>query len=303
MRPHTARARGRRGAARLALAIIYTHLAAPAQADEGGGGWRHAHLLAARANPPGLVSDSAVGYERGLRDLYGADAGHPLLGPTRALLGANALLSPQSAQLGPLLRATPLTVLELQLSALYVLPITDVRRARRSRLSDAATLAAVTPAAGGADAVLTRGWRLSAQARLQLKVGRVAVRSAHQLRASLLRPEGGTGTFYDQAFDVVTPFRGLLYQSESEALYVSADERLVVGLRHTHTRGLDAPAEVLSRLGPLALWRVHEGAGGGARHSAVLLSQWHLSHGSRAGRLVSAWVPYLALGYVLEGSI
>ena len=322
--PASARARAR-ALSHLMLSLILSvsfsatcpHLTPLARAEEreseggdphGGGEWRHAHLIAARANPPGLVSDSAMGYSLPLRHLYGAEEAHPLLGPTRALLGLNALLTPQNVQLGPLLRATPLTVLELQLSARYILPLNGVARARRSQVSDAATLAAITPARGGADSILTQGWRLNAQARLQMKVGRVAARSAHMLRADSLSPHGSTGTFYDQTLDVTTPFDGLTYQAESEALYVSPDERLIAGLRHTYAAPLGAGSEPLSRLGPLVVWGIGEAGTNksdksdkSARKGLVLLSQWHLRHHSRAGQLVSAWVPYIAVGCVIEG--
>lgn len=299
------------------LVTLYTHLTPLAQAEERPSerpserpeqapraAWRRAHMLAARANPPGLVLDSLLGYELKLRHLYGAEERHPLLGPTRGLIGGRALLTPQSAQLGPIIRATPLTVIELQLSALYVLPITDVERARRSSLSDAATLSATQLEEGGADAILTRGWRLSAQATLQLKVRRAAVRSAHQLRASLLRPEGSTGTFYDQNFDVITPFRSLLYQAETDAVYMSPDDAWLLGLRHTYTLPLAAGGGRVERLGPIFLWNItQERPGVGGKHSLVVLSQWHLQHSRRAGQEVSRWAPYFAVAYLMQGGL
>ena len=307
------------------LVTLYTHLTPLAQAEERPeerpeehpekssserpsepppAAWRHAHMLAARANPPGLVLDNTLGYELKLRHLYGAEERHPLLGPTRGLIAGRALLTPQSAQLGPLLRATPLTVLELQLSALYALPSTGVARARRSQLSDAATLASINIDEGGADAIQTRGWLLSAQATLQLKVRRLAVRSAHQIRASLLRPEGSTGTFYDQNFDVITPFRSLLYQAETDAVYLSPDDAWLLGLRHTYTLPLAAGAGRVERLGPIFLWNItQERPGVGGKHSLVVLSQWHLQHSRRAGQEVSAWVPYFAVAYLMQGGL
>ncbi len=270
------------------------------------GEWRHSHALVLRYNPWGLQDESTLGYQRNLRGLYGASEDSRLFGKTYVTAGVIGRASPQFAQVGGFVKALPIALLELQASGVRTLPLTDAEAVRQKSYYTPGTLAGLdVTKPGAADSILTAGWQVNLQARLQAKVGSVAVRNTNLLTIFELEEKGTTGTFFDQTLDVITPFKSKVYQNDTDLLWADDSKPWVLGARWTWVRPLSDGTDPITRVGPMFAWKFGDvpPAPSANAHALVVLSQWHVAHRTRAGQEMSQSVPYFVLLYSMTGGL
>jgi hypothetical protein len=259
-----------------------------------------------RYNPWGLQDESTLGYQRALRDLYGVEEESVLLGKTYISGGLIGRASPQFVQVGGYVKALPIAFLELQASGVRTQPLTDAAAVRQKSYYTPGTLAALRAGEPGwADSILTAGWQVNLQARLQVRAGKVALRNTSLWTIFDLEAEGETGTFFDQTLDVITPFKSVVYQNDTDLLWSDEARPWVLGGRFTWVRPMSDGTDSITRVGPMFAWKF-----GGVppdpranAHALVVLSQWHITHRTRAGQEMSQGVPYFVLLYSLTGGL
>lgn len=278
--------------------------------------WAYGNMLALRYNPLGLQNELFIGYKS---RLYRAPQSDLLFGKAYWWAGAVSRVSPQFAQTGLFVRALPVAVLELQGIFSYVRGISDAERIpsyyTQGTQDAVATTSSDQHPSGN---LIGSGWQASLQARFQVKIKNIALRSTNLFRRFDLRNEGNedpSELFYDQTLDLVTPQRSWVYQNDVDLLYTDSAQPWVFGARYTYSKVLSADQEELmkrdeiysiQRAGLLFAWKWNgeataEGLEARRRHALIILSQWHVSHPLRTGQSMPTGVPYFAIIYSLSG--
>ncbi len=277
--------------------------------------WAYSNMLALRYNPLGLQNELFMGYKQ---KLYNKPEDNLLFGKSYWWAGLITRASPQFAMAGLFFKTSPIAVLELQgmfsrvqsLTTAADLPgyyTAGTQAAVKSTINDRATTGHI----------ITQGWQSSLQARLQAKVGPIAIRTTNLFRYfDLSGDEGSTqkDLFYDQTLDLVTPLQGLVYQNDTDLLYTKSNQAWVLGGRYTFAKSFaqDLDAEIskqiydIQRLGLLFAWKfkaplTEQGLEAKKRHALIVLSQWHLDHAYRNGQEMNRAIPYFAVVYSLSG--
>lgn len=266
--------------------------------DASNGALEFSNQLALRYNPLGLQDELFVGYKM---RLYNVPEENLLFGKGYLWTGGILRASPQFLQSGLFIKALPIAILEVQASAVRVQAISDDQSVLDAPYFTQGTQDAVSESGS----IITNGWIATLQARLQYKKGPVAVRNTSLFRRFEL--EGpDEGRFYEQTFDVVTPFKSWVLQNDTDLLYADSNKPWVVGVRYTHVSSISDEIHTIQRVGPLLAWKFKGSSTATAkppRNSAlIILSQWHVKHNWRTGQSNSQAVPYFALVYVLSGT-
>jgi len=294
--------------------------------------WRHAlayeSLLVARINPLGLEERLWLGYQYRLYRRSGR-----LLDGSRVALFANPIVSPAVARLGATLEVTPLAILRLRATYGFVQyyrtfeylqsfdsPHDDFSDQRLDEGRDAG------------ERYAGRGGQLELSARLQLKAWRIALRNETTFLYSHMALRGDDDVFFSPRYDVLMPDDGWVLIDDTDLLYVHEFEEagtLIVGARNTlsksffPTAAYEAgettadPVGVMDRLGPFLAYTFYERPERRFdKPTVILISQWHLRHPWRAGRVdvvddmgvtrtrgSSPALPTLVLGFAFTGEI
>ena len=280
--------------------------------------WAYSNMLALRYNPLGLQNELFMGYKQ---KLYNKPESNLLFGKSYWWTGLIARASPQFAMAGLFFKTSPIAVLELQGAFSRVQSLTTA--ADLPEYFTDGTQAAVNSTSNDrADAghIITKGWQSSLQARLQAKVGSIAIRTTNLFRYFDLEGDEGalqSDLFYDQTLDLVTPLQGMVYQNDTDLLYTKSSQNWVFGGRYTFTKSFEKDkldAEVakqiydIQRLGFLFAWKFkaplsEQGLEAKKRHALIVLSQWHLDHAYRNGQEMNRAIPYFAVVYALSGRL
>lgn len=277
--------------------------------------WAYSNMLALRYNPLGLQDEFYVGYKKTLYDL---PQDNLLFGKSYWWAGAVTRMSPQFLLSGLFFRTSPIAVLELQGVFSRVIGLTQA--ADLPSYYTAGTLDAVASTQSPRNSsglIISDGWQGSLQARVQAKVGHIAIRSTNLFRYFDLSSDGAEShdLFYDQTLDLVTPLKSWVYQCDNDLLYADSNRPWVVGARHTYASSLSEPksSEVnaesiysIHRAGLLFAWKfeapmTESGLEAKKQHALIVLSQWHLEHSYRTGQSMNSAIPYFAVVYSLSG--
>jgi hypothetical protein len=280
--------------------------------------WAFSNMLALRYNPLGLQDELFVGYKK---KLYNKPEDNLLFGKSYWWAGLVTRASPQFAMGGLFFKTSPIAILELQGSFSRVQALTEASK-MPSYYTDgtkAAVATTISPRSSDGN-LITNGWQSSLQARLQGKVGPIALRITNLFRNFNLNTDGnliGDDLFYDQTLDLVTPLQSWVYQNDTDLLYTTSENPWVLGARYTFARSLTeieasdiTPDDVydIHRLGFLFAWKfaaplTAEGLEAKKRHALIVLSQWHLDHAYRAGQSMNRAIPYFAVVYAFSGRL
>ena len=201
--------------------------------------WAFSNMLALRYNPLGLQDELFLGYKK---KLYNKPESNLLFGKSYWWTGLVTRASPQFAMIGGFFKTSPIAILELQGSFSRVQALTEAAKmpdyyTAGTQDAVATTISSRAPTGN----FITNGWQSSLQARLQAKVGHIAVRVTNLFRNfNLNTDEGliGDDLFYDQTLDLVTPLQSWVYQNDTDILYANANKPWVLGARYTFARSL-----------------------------------------------------------------
>lgn len=278
--------------------------------------WAFTNQFAIRYNPLGLQNETFIGYRS---KLYNKPHDNLLFGKAYWWVGGVARVSPQFAQAGVFFRTLPIAILELQGIFSHVAGFKDSSEIQGYYTDGTRDAVGTTESARAATGnFIGSGWQASLQARLQIKVGSIAIRSTNLFRRFDLNGEGNQledDLFYDQTLDVITPFQSWVYQNDVDVLYVKKASPWVVGARYTITKPLTDPSSPdvnadaiydIQRAGLLFAWKFKanptaQGLEARHRHALIVLSQWHLDHSYRVGQSMNKLIPYFAVVYSLSG--
>lgn len=273
------------------------------------------NITAARFNPLGLVDFFDVTLRLRLFESESDIAKQNFVG-----LGVAGGFSPAWARVGAIAIVQPLTVLQLYARYLFVGYFSSFNLF--SSFDSADTDFSDTSVENRAEDpatpnYATYGAEFAAGARVQLKVGPIAMRNNFRaVFASMNMERANDVVFYDQIYDMLVPNDGWMVINDLDLLYVS-DFGLVVAARWTYshafyndghfaggvTPGI-VPNNDVHRVGPLIAYIFDDNPGGMIdKPTVLLLAQWHLVHRWRTGADVSTAVPYIGLGFKFEGDL
>ena len=280
--------------------------------------WAYQSMAALRYNPLGLQDEFFIGYKK---KLYKQPKNELLFGKSYWWAGLIGRASPQFVNGGFFVKALPIAILELQASYTRVQALTEAAKlpdffTQGTRDAVASTRSSRVPDGN----IITNGWQASLQARLQAKVGNIAIRTTNLFRYFDLNNEGSAikeDLFYDQTLDLVTPLQSWVYQNDTDLLYADSNKPWVVGARYTFSKSLASTDDPLiaadkiydiQRAGFLFAWKfaapmTADGLEAKKRHALIVLSQWHLDHEFRTGDSMNQAIPYFAIVYSLAGRI
>jgi hypothetical protein len=269
------------------------------------------NLLAARANPIGLVDDITVGYRYQLvaRDTQ-------LFRDSFLFAGAHAFVTPAFVRVGPTVEVQPAAVLNLAATydvVGYFGAFDNVQSfSTPTAESGPDDLKDLGRAGGG---YRTWGHLVTLSALLQAKVRHVAMRNQVKFYWSRLDLRGRDTVYFDFANDILAPNNGWMLTNDSDLLWVF-DVPVVLAVRHTlthafYTQDMFLPGEPVSqpngptsRLGPGVIWTIFDYPGARFnRPTIIVLAQWWLRHRWRTGEQVHAALPYAVVAFQFEGDI
>ncbi|MGK0360468.1 MAG: hypothetical protein ACI9U2_002781 [Bradymonadia bacterium] len=272
-----------------------------------------------RLNPLGLISRFQVGY---MYKLWGnpkvdpsAPLGEKIKQGTYLKAAFNTQASPGLLRPGIILEAVPIALLRLSArleqhtywGAFNLITSDDTPTAPH----DEDTL-------GDARSYGTTGWSARLDARVQIKLGPIAVRSELRAEYQSLNLEGDDTVYYEAILDTLVANDGWSLITDTDVLYF-AGPKWIIGARHTWTKAIfDAddflPGEdpdsantnaVLHRLGPAIIYRIDNDKTGTLfnQPTVFLITQFWLNHDSRAGQNVTRAFPYTLIGFAFNGDL
>ena len=272
-------------------------------------------FTALRGNPLGF----SVEGELALRQrLYPDDA--LALRDNFLALGVRGALSPATARIGLLAQVQPLTVLNLHAAVdgiAYFGNFDNLRsfKSARSEWGDAALDASkLLPETDPSRAHAATGLQLTFGARLQLKVGKVAVSNTSDFIRTQASLQDGDRVFLDPVQASLVPQKGLLLVDDLDAVWVSGTG-LIAGLRLSALHpffgarhyGPGEPQEsdtAQLRMGPVFVYRFFKEDGRAFNAPTVAVHvNWYLQHKYRTGAEVSQANPYVAVGFGFFGDL
>ena len=263
----------------------------------------HYELFAAgRYNPLGQVQYLTLGWKQ---DLVDAPEGSLIFDESYLYIGPTVQLSPSFAALGGTVRVMPAAFVRLDLRVERILAWSDLSSVTDSAMPFTAASLELAQLGG---ALIGDGWRTVDSLLLQVAAGPIAARATATLHGWRLDlPDGAI--FYDQANDFLAPAQGFGFSLDQDLLYLAPGRRPVLGLRYTLARPLaeipDWGERALQRVGPLFAWTFEEAEPGGAWANPTLfvLAQLHLAHPFRTGDPTPQALPWMGLGFTVEGDL
>lgn len=279
--------------------------------------WFYQSLSVLRLNPLGLITRAQLGY---MYKLWG----NPKIDPTASLgdkikqdtylkIAANTQLSPGFARPGIVVEAVPLALIRLS------------ARVEQHTYWGAFNLITSFPSASAAhdedtldaaESYGTTGWSARIDARLQVKLGKIAVRSEVRMEYTSLDLEDGHPVFYEPILDNLVANNAWSMVKDTDLLYF-VNDALIIGARYTYTKAffdegdfapgeaMDANNAVLHRVGPAIIWQLDNQKTGTTfnQPTLFLITQFWLQHASRAGQEVTQAYPYTLLGFAFNGDL
>ncbi len=276
-------------------------------------------LSVLRLNPLGLITRTQLGY---MYKLFGnpavdpaAPLGDRLKQNTYLKIALNQQLSPGFFRPGVLVEAMPLALLKLAARL-----ESHVYWGAFNLVSDFNTPTAPhdDDALDAADSYATTGWSARFDARLQIKLGKIAVRSEARAEYYDLDLEDDAPVFYESVLDTLVANKGWSLITDTDVLYF-LDDHWIIGARHTWTKAFFDDADfaagedpgradtnaVMHRAGPAVIYRIDPNALGGRFNepTVFLITQFWLQHQSRTGQSVTQAYPYTLIGFAFNGDL
>jgi hypothetical protein len=272
-------------------------------------------FTALRGNPLGF----SVEGEFALRQrLYADDA--MALRDNYLAVGVRGAISPATARIGLLAQVQPLTVLNLHAAVdgiSYFGNFDNLRsfKSASAAWGDAALDASkLLPEGDPSRAYAATGLQVTLGARLQLKVGNVAVSNTSDFIRTQASLHDGDRVFLDPVQAALVPQKAFLFVDDLDAVWVGG-AGLIAGLRMSVLHPFFgarhfAPGEAQEadaaqlRLGPVFVYRFYKEDGRvfNAPTVAVLVN-WYVQHKYRTGAEVSQAIPYVAVGFGFFGDL
>lgn len=272
-----------------------------------------------RLNPLGLISRLQLGY---MYKLWGnpkvdpsAPLGEKIKQNTYVKIAANTQFSPGFLRPGIILEAVPLALLRF---SARVEQQTYWGAFNLVTSPESASSPHDDDALDAAESYATTGWSARFDTRLQVKLGKVAVRSELRAEYASLDLEDDAPVFYEPILDTLVPNKGWSLTNDTDLLYF-LDDKWIIGARYTWTKALfddddflpgEDPAtaannQTLHRAGPALIYRINNGKVGTAfnQPTVFLITQFWLQHASRTGQVVSQAYPYTLIGFAFNGDL
>ncbi len=248
-----------------------------------------ASLSIVRVNPLGLETQNRLMYARRL-----ADSTSPLFRDTFFAGGLSTKLNPAYLKIGPLIDFQPIGIFNLRLGYEYLryfgtmgylqsAPDADVNFSDDARKDTED------------DAYSTGGHHFFAEPTLQMKVGKIAVRSKFAFEYWDLDLEDDDEYFYDATLDTLVPDKKMLWSNDSDLLYMSG--QLTLGVRYSAV----FPGNDLQhmRVGPLLAWSFHtRDYSSFNKPTLLMILGWYFKHPDRVGA-----VPYVLVGFSFSSDL
>jgi hypothetical protein len=270
----------------------------------------YSELLAARINPLGLVNELAVGYRLKLFDRPGA-----LFEDTHLTIQASTYITPADTELGPMVVFQPLAVLELSAKVSFygTFGTFGILQSFRSPNEDSSDTRQDERADQGLDYTPV-GLMVTLSARLQAKVGPIALRNTSYFFYCDLELKDQHTVFYHSTLDMLFPDGGWGLKNELELLYVSTFD-LILGVQYAilhafypdsiypvgePTENINTPIHLF---GPLAVYTFFDRPGSARLDSisAFAIVQWYAKHRYRTGDDTPAALPLIIFGAAARG--
>ncbi|MCA9546556.1 MAG: hypothetical protein KC613_19260 [Myxococcales bacterium] len=279
--------------------------------------WFYQSLSVLRLNPLGLITRNQIGY---MYKLWGAPPvdesaplGQKLKQNTYLKVALNTQLSPGFVRPGVLVEAVPLALLVLRARLEHH---TYFGAFNLTTDFDSPTAAHDEDTLDAAHSYATTGWSARLDARLQIKLGKVAARSELRAEYFNLDLEDDAPVFYESVLDTLVPNRGWGLVKDTDLLYF-ANDNWIIGARWTWTKALFEaddyrPGEAqtpnnspMHRVGPAIIWQMDPKRTGTLfnQPTMFLITQFWLEHASRAGQQVTQAYPYTLLGFAFNGDL
>ncbi|MFT7621676.1 MAG: hypothetical protein ACI9WU_000840 [Myxococcota bacterium] len=261
----------------------------------------YSNALVLRVNPVGAQDQFRVGYRYRLYDSESILFRTGYVG-----VDTSAVITPALVRLGASLEVEPIAVLQLgakwewvqyygTIDHLQSFADTDVNWSdtENGRRSDAG----LNDARGG--------WQASAYATLRARVGPLVIRSKVLGLYADMSLRDGTSVWYDPYYDLLAPGTGWTIINDADLLLFLLQDRLIVGVRHNTSHAVhDTGYPAVQRMGPLVAYRFMDQPGEVlGRATAFVLINWYLSHPFRTGSDVHQAIPYVAVGFALNGDL
>jgi len=274
-----------------------------------------------RWNPLGLMNDNHVGMRKRL-----VKSDHLLLSDTFVGIGFMPQITGGFARLGAMAEIQPTSVMRLWVNydvvgyygifGLFQSFPSASSNFSDSRISSLGQLDVGDPRRNYS----TVGSQLTFGLDLQMKLGPVAARSLSRLVRGSYQMRPGDTVYYDQFYDVLAPNEGFFVTNDTDLLLVF-DFGLVFGLRANATYALyDAsqlgtvdvvgmslphnPNGPTLRAGPMITYAFWDDPGSlFNRPTLILIMNWYASHRWRTGADNPLWMPYVVLGFQMQGDL
>ena len=276
-------------------------------------------LSVLRLNPIGLITRAQVGY---MYKLWGnpktddtAPLGEKIKQGTYLKAAFNTQLSPGFVRPGIVLEAVPVALLRL---SARLEQHTYWGAFNLISSYESATAPHDEDALDAAESYGTTGWSARLDARVQVKLGPIAVRSELRAEYQSLDLQGDDRVYYEPILDTLVANDGWSLITDTDLLYFAGD-KWIFGARHTWTKAIfDAehfgPGEdpdtadtnaVLHRVGPAIIYRIDDEKTGTLfnQPTVFLISQFWLDHASRAGQKITQAYPYTLIGFAFNGDL
>ncbi len=248
-----------------------------------------ASLSIVRYNPLGLETQNRLMYARRL-----ADSTSPLFRDTFFAGGLSTKLNPAYLKIGPLIDFQPIGIFNLRLGYEYLRYFGTMGSLQSAPNADG-NFSDDAREDTEDDAYSTGGHHFFAEPTLQMKVGKIAVRSKFAFEYWDLDLEDDHEYFYDATLDTLVPDKKMLWSNDSDLLYMSG--QLTLGVRYSAV----FPGNDLQhmRVGPLLAWSFHtRDYSSFNKPTLLMILGWYFKHPDRVGA-----VPYVLVGFSFSSDL
>ncbi|RPI91573.1 MAG: hypothetical protein EHM32_10435 [Spirochaetales bacterium] len=248
-----------------------------------------ASLSIVRYNPLGLETQNRLMYARRL-----ADSTSPLFRDTFFAGGLSTKLNPAYLKIGPLIDFQPIGIFNLRLGYEYLRYFGTMGYLQSAPNADG-NFSDDAREDTEDDAYSTGGHHFFAEPTLQMKVGKIAVRSKFAFEYWDLDLEDDDEYFYDATLDTLVPDKKMLWSNDSDLLYMSG--QLTLGVRYSAV----FPGNDLQhmRVGPLLAWSFHtRDYSSFNKPTLLMILGWYFKHPDRVGA-----VPYVLVGFSFSSDL
>jgi hypothetical protein len=240
-------------------------------------------LTVARYHPIGLEAQNRLMYSYMLYD-----STSPILRNNFVKIGPSLKINPTGLKLGPFFDLQPLAVLHFRFGYEFVFYFGTLGYMQSYTTSDADYSDAQRDDSKE-DSYSTSGHHLFAETTIQMKISYFVARSKFAFAYWDVNLKDGERYFYDGTLDTVIPINELLWNNDTDLLFVK--EKLALGVRYSGVFPLTEATH--QRIGPVVAWSFNtRDYTTFNRPTLIFLLAWYLEHPNREGG-----IPYIVLGF------